>query len=107
MHYKISVSWPCRDAGPSSSQAEQESDEEDSDDEDGNSENESSEEEVQDDYVADEDNEDADVGPSDTGQGSVSYVALSTFTGEEEGDLSVQVMKVKSAYFYRTVCIQL
>ncbi|XP_056623733.1 nephrocystin-1 [Triplophysa dalaica] len=87
------------DAGPSSSQAEQESDEEDSDDEDGNSENESSEEEVQDDYVADEDNENADVGPSETGQGSVSYVALSVFTGEEEGDLSVQkgeVLKIIS-----------
>lgn len=35
----------------------------------------------------------------------MTYVALNAFTGEEEGDLSVQVTKGKSAYFYRKICI--
>lgn len=84
----------CREAGPSSFHAERESDEEDSDEDDGSSEDESAEEEDRDDYVdEDADEDDNDVDPSDTGQGSVSYVALSAFSGQEEGDLSVQVTK--------------
>ncbi|XP_051503103.1 nephrocystin-1 isoform X4 [Myxocyprinus asiaticus] len=76
--------------GPSSSHAEQESEEEDSDDEDESLEEEDAEEEVHDDDDAGSGDEDTDIGPSATGQGSVSYVALSVFTGEEEGDLSIQ-----------------
>ncbi|KAK2878858.1 hypothetical protein QQF64_011023 [Cirrhinus molitorella] len=90
-------------AGPSSSQTEQESEEENSDEEDESSEDEDAEEEVQDDYDEDDDadsgDEDADTGPTAPGQGSVSYVALSAFTGEEEGDLSIQkgeILKVLS-----------
>ncbi|KAI2654294.1 Nephrocystin-1 [Labeo rohita] len=92
-------------AGPSSSQTEQESEEENSDEEDESSENEDAEEVVQDDYDDDDDDdadsgdEDTDISPAATEQGSVSYIALSAFTGEEEGDLSIQkgeVLKVLS-----------
>uniref|UniRef100_A0A8C1G0Z9 Nephronophthisis 1 n=1 Tax=Cyprinus carpio TaxID=7962 RepID=A0A8C1G0Z9_CYPCA len=87
--------------GPSSSQRDQESEEENSDEEDESSEDEDAEEEVQDDYDDDDnaDSGDEDSGPTATGQGSVSYIALSAFTGEEEGDLSIQkgeVLKVLS-----------
>uniref|UniRef100_A0A8C2BXM3 Nephronophthisis 1 n=1 Tax=Cyprinus carpio TaxID=7962 RepID=A0A8C2BXM3_CYPCA len=69
--------------------------------EDESSEDEDAEEEVQDDYDDDDnaDSGDEDSGPTATGQGSVSYIALSAFTGEEEGDLSIQkgeVLKVLS-----------
>uniref|UniRef100_A0A673KMK4 Nephrocystin-1-like n=1 Tax=Sinocyclocheilus rhinocerous TaxID=307959 RepID=A0A673KMK4_9TELE len=83
-------------AGPSSSQRDQESEEENSDEEDESSEDEDAEEEVQDDYDDDDDDDDnadsgdEDIGPTAKGQGSVSYIALSAFTGEEEGDLSIQ-----------------
>ncbi|XP_067310711.1 nephrocystin-1 isoform X2 [Pseudorasbora parva] len=92
-------------AGPSSSQTEQESDEENSDEKDESTEDEDTEEEeVHDDYEdddddADSDDEDTDIGQTATGQGPVSYVALGAFTGEEEGDLSIQkgeVLKVLS-----------
>uniref|UniRef100_A0A8C2BXJ2 Nephronophthisis 1 n=1 Tax=Cyprinus carpio TaxID=7962 RepID=A0A8C2BXJ2_CYPCA len=88
-------------AGPSSSQRDQESEDENSDEEDESSEDEDAEEEVQDDYDDDDnaDSGDEDSGPTATGQGSVSYIALSAFTGEEEGDLSIQkgeVLKVLS-----------
>ncbi|KTF90042.1 hypothetical protein cypCar_00008075 [Cyprinus carpio] len=88
-------------AGPSSSQRDQESEEENSDEEDESSEDEDAEEEVQDDYDDDDnaDSGDEDIGPTATGQGSVSYIALSAFSGEEEGDLSIQkgeVLKVLS-----------
>ncbi|XP_052009267.1 nephrocystin-1 isoform X2 [Xyrauchen texanus] len=81
--------------GPSSSHAEQESEEDDSDDEDESLEEDDAEEVVHDDDDDDDDDadsgdEDIDIGPSATGQGSISYVALSVFTGEEEGDLSIQ-----------------
>uniref|UniRef100_A0A673IPW0 Nephrocystin-1-like n=1 Tax=Sinocyclocheilus rhinocerous TaxID=307959 RepID=A0A673IPW0_9TELE len=84
--------WPHRMAGPSSSQTEQESEEENSDEQDESSEDEDAEEEVQDDDDANSGDEDADIGPTATGQGSVSYIALSAFTGQEEGDLSIQVV---------------
>ncbi|XP_016319073.1 nephrocystin-1 isoform X2 [Sinocyclocheilus anshuiensis] len=83
-------------AGPSSSQRDQESEEENSDEEDESSEDEDAEEEVQDDYDDDDDDDDnadsgdEDIGPTAKGQGSVSYIALSAFKGEEEGDLSIQ-----------------
>ncbi|XP_051724820.1 nephrocystin-1 isoform X1 [Ctenopharyngodon idella] len=91
-------------AGPSSSQTEQESDEENSDEKDESSEDEDAEEEVHDDDDDDDDDDDSDdedteIGQTATGQGPVSYVALSAFTGEEEGDLSIQkgeVLKVLS-----------
>ncbi|XP_056091071.1 nephrocystin-1 isoform X2 [Rhinichthys klamathensis goyatoka] len=91
-------------AGPSSSQTEQKSDEENSDEKDESSEDEDTEEEeAHDDYKddddADSDDEDTDIGQTATGQETVSYVALSAFTGEEEGDLSIQkgeVLKVLS-----------
>ncbi|XP_077095532.1 nephrocystin-1 [Siphateles boraxobius] len=91
-------------AGPSSSQTEQKSDEENSDEKDESSEDEDTEEEeanddYEDDDDADSDDEDADIGQTATGQETVSYVALSGFTGEEEGDLSIQkgdVLKVLS-----------
>uniref|UniRef100_A0A673KJ50 Nephrocystin-1-like n=1 Tax=Sinocyclocheilus rhinocerous TaxID=307959 RepID=A0A673KJ50_9TELE len=68
----------------------------DDDEEDESSEDEDAEEEVQDDYDDDDDDDDnadsgdEDIGPTAKGQGSVSYIALSAFTGEEEGDLSIQ-----------------
>uniref|UniRef100_A0A672JRV7 SH3 domain-containing protein n=1 Tax=Sinocyclocheilus grahami TaxID=75366 RepID=A0A672JRV7_SINGR len=82
-------------AGPSSSQRDQESEEENSDEEDESSEDEDAEEEVQDDDDDDDDDDNADsadedIGPTAKGQGSVTYIALSAFTGEEEGDLSIQ-----------------
>nr|XP_055028763.1 nephrocystin-1 [Misgurnus anguillicaudatus] len=83
-------------AGTSSSQTEQESEEEESD-EDGSSEDESAEEDIQDDYVDESDDDDEDTDALE--QEPVSYVALSAFTGEEEGDLSVQkgaVLKILS-----------
>ncbi|XP_067222955.1 nephrocystin-1 [Chanodichthys erythropterus] len=89
-------------AGPSSSQTEQESDEENSDEKDEISEDEDADEEVHDDDDdddADSDDEDTEIGQTSTGQGPVSYVAISAFTGEEEGDLSIQkgeVLKVLS-----------
>uniref|UniRef100_A0A671RRN3 Nephronophthisis 1 n=1 Tax=Sinocyclocheilus anshuiensis TaxID=1608454 RepID=A0A671RRN3_9TELE len=87
-------------AGPSSSQTEQESEEENSDEQDESSEDEDAEEEEHDDYDdANSGDEDADIGPTATGQGSVSYIALSAFTGQEERDLSIQkgeVLKVLS-----------
>ncbi|XDV43126.1 hypothetical protein PO909_011656 [Leuciscus waleckii] len=91
-------------AGPSSSQTEQKSDEENSDEKDESSEDEDTEEEeahddYEDDDDADSDDEDTDIGQTATGQETVSYVALSAFTGEEEGDLSIQkgeVLKVLS-----------
>ncbi|KAK7142468.1 hypothetical protein R3I94_011969 [Phoxinus phoxinus] len=89
-------------AGPSSSQREQKSDEENSDEKDESSEEEDSEEEEvhdDDDDDADSDDENTDIGQTATGQETVSYVALSAFTGEEEGDLGIQkgeVLKVLS-----------
>uniref|UniRef100_A0A671Q4M2 Nephrocystin-1-like n=1 Tax=Sinocyclocheilus anshuiensis TaxID=1608454 RepID=A0A671Q4M2_9TELE len=68
----------------------------DDDEEDESSEDEDAEEEVQDDYDDDDDDDDnadsgdEDIGPTAKGQGSVSYIALSAFKGEEEGDLSIQ-----------------
>uniref|UniRef100_A0A672JW24 SH3 domain-containing protein n=1 Tax=Sinocyclocheilus grahami TaxID=75366 RepID=A0A672JW24_SINGR len=78
-----------------SSQRDQESEEENSDEEDESSEDEDAEEEVQDDDDDDDDDDNADsadedIGPTAKGQGSVTYIALSAFTGEEEGDLSIQ-----------------
>ncbi|XP_056333066.1 nephrocystin-1 [Danio aesculapii] len=86
-------------AGPSSSQTEQESDEEDSDEEDESSEEEDAKGDVHDeDDDADSSDEDTDMGHA-AEQGSASYIALSSFTAEEEGDLSIQkgeVLKVLS-----------
>lgn len=97
-----------RIAGPSSSQTEQKSDEENSDEKDESSEDEDTEEEeAHDDYEdddddddADSDGEDTDIGQTATGQETVSYVALSAFTGEEEGDLSIQVIIYASYFSY-------
>lgn len=94
-----------RIAGPSSSQTEQKSDEENSDEKDESSEDEDTEEEeahddYEDDDDADSDEEDTDIGQTATGQETVSYVALSAFTGEEEGDLSIQVIIYASYFSY-------
>ncbi len=96
-------------AGPSSSQTDQESEEENSDEEDESSEDEDAEEKVQDDYNNDDDDNadsgDEDIGLTATGQGSISYIALSAFTGEEEGDLSIQVPVI--TFYFRCWILEL
>ncbi|KAI4879068.1 hypothetical protein NFI96_022483, partial [Prochilodus magdalenae] len=80
-----------KDAGPSSTEAEEDSSEEVSEEEDESQEDEDAAED--DDEVNDEDaaNDEADHHMMSTTQKAAgSYVALSAFTGEEEGDLTVQ-----------------
>ncbi|XP_072546652.1 nephrocystin-1 [Salminus brasiliensis] len=79
-----------KDAGPSSEEAEEDSAEEVSEEED-DSEEECEEGDGHDDKTKDEDDAEADEAADNaTKKGDGSYVALSAFTGEEEGDLTVQ-----------------
>uniref|UniRef100_A0AAR2J6T7 SH3 domain-containing protein n=1 Tax=Pygocentrus nattereri TaxID=42514 RepID=A0AAR2J6T7_PYGNA len=85
-----------KDAGHSSSEAEEDSAEEVSEEEDDSQVGEVEEEEdvAEDDNVNDEDDDEADHKVKEdvmsTTKGAGTYVALSAFTGEEEGDLTIQ-----------------
>ncbi|XP_036449886.1 nephrocystin-1 isoform X2 [Colossoma macropomum] len=85
-----------KEAGPSSTEAEEDSAEEVSEEED-DSQDEEEEDAAEDDDVNDEDADDDEADHrvtenvmSNSKKGAGSYVALSAFTGEEEGDLTVQ-----------------